>query len=127
MWPKVINKVKVTHHGEGHIKVKVKYLHPFKFYEAYTLCQAGGLHSTQMLLVSFVIVRGTYNKKFFMTVDVWEERIHKLCNTAHFSSEFIPTKEFHCPRANLILTIQIRGTLTYVLLGKFAQVNCDPA
>ena len=24
MWPKVINKVKVTHHGEGHIKVKVK-------------------------------------------------------------------------------------------------------
>ena len=23
MWPKVINKVKVTHQGEGHIKVKV--------------------------------------------------------------------------------------------------------
>ena len=24
MWPKVINKVKVTHQGESHIKVKVK-------------------------------------------------------------------------------------------------------
>ena len=36
MWPKVINKVKVTHQGEGHIKVKVKYLHPFKFYVACT-------------------------------------------------------------------------------------------
>ena len=24
MWPKVTNKVKVTHQGEGHIKVKVK-------------------------------------------------------------------------------------------------------
>ena len=31
------------------IKVKVKYLHPFKFYVAHTL-QAGGLHSTEMLL-----------------------------------------------------------------------------
>ena len=35
----VINKVKVTHQGEGHIKVKVKYLHPFKFYVAHTLCK----------------------------------------------------------------------------------------
>ena len=32
MWPKVINKVKVTHQGEGHSKVKVKYLHPFKLH-----------------------------------------------------------------------------------------------
>ena len=32
-----MNKVKVTHQGEGHIKVKVKYLHPFKFYVACTL------------------------------------------------------------------------------------------
>ena len=39
MWPKVINKVKVTHQGEGHIKVKVKYLHPFKYYVAHTLCK----------------------------------------------------------------------------------------
>ena len=27
----VINNVKVTHQDEGHIKVKVKYLQPFKF------------------------------------------------------------------------------------------------
>ena len=39
MWLQVINKVKVTHQGEGHIKVKVKYLHPFKFYVAHTLCK----------------------------------------------------------------------------------------
>ena len=37
MWLQVINKVKVTHQGEGHIKVKVKYLHPFKFYVAHAL------------------------------------------------------------------------------------------
>ena len=39
IWPKVINKVKVTHQGQGHIKVKVKYLRPFKFYVAHTICK----------------------------------------------------------------------------------------
>ena len=39
MWLQVINKVKVTHQGEGHIKFKVKYLHPFKFYVAHALCK----------------------------------------------------------------------------------------
>ena len=39
-------KVKFIHQGEGHIKVKVKYLHPFKFYVAHTFCKPGGLHST---------------------------------------------------------------------------------
>ena len=34
-----IFKVKVTHQGECHIKAKVKYLHPFKFYVAHTLCK----------------------------------------------------------------------------------------
>ena len=37
MFPKVINKVKVTHQGKGHIKVKIKYLHPFQFFIAPTL------------------------------------------------------------------------------------------
>ena len=32
MWPKIINKVKVTHQSQGHIKVKVKYLLPFQLY-----------------------------------------------------------------------------------------------
>ena len=32
IWLYVINKVKVTHQGEGHIKVKIKYLQAFKFY-----------------------------------------------------------------------------------------------
>ena len=27
------------HQGEGHIKVKVRYLHSFKFYVAHTLCK----------------------------------------------------------------------------------------
>ena len=31
MWLQVINKVKVTHEGEGHFKVKVKYLSPSNF------------------------------------------------------------------------------------------------
>ena len=53
IWLQVINKVKVTHQGEGHIKVKVKYLHPFIFYAAHTLCKRGGLHSTEMLLAIF--------------------------------------------------------------------------
>ena len=38
MWLQVINKVKFIHQGEGHIKVKVKYLHSFKFYVVHTLC-----------------------------------------------------------------------------------------
>ena len=39
VWLQVINKVKFIHQGEGHIKVKVKYLHPFKFYVARTFCK----------------------------------------------------------------------------------------
>ena len=39
IWLQIINEVKVTHQGEGHIKVKVKYLHPFKFYIAFTVCK----------------------------------------------------------------------------------------
>ena len=39
IWLQVINMVKVTHQGECHIKVKVKYLHPFKFYVTHTLCK----------------------------------------------------------------------------------------
>ena len=37
MWLQVINKVKVTHQGEGHIRVKEKYLCPFQFYVAHTI------------------------------------------------------------------------------------------
>ena len=39
VWLQVINNVKFIHRGEGHIKVKVKYLHLFKFYVACTLCK----------------------------------------------------------------------------------------
>ena len=39
VWLQVINKVKFIHQGEGHIKVKVKYLHPFRFYVAHTFCK----------------------------------------------------------------------------------------
>ena len=42
----VINKVKVTHQGEGHIKVKEKYLCPFQFLYGPYCQQAGGLHLT---------------------------------------------------------------------------------
>ena len=37
VWLQVINKVKFIHQGEGHIKVKVKYLQSFKFYVAHAL------------------------------------------------------------------------------------------
>ena len=39
VWLQVINKVKFIHQGEGDIKVKVKYLHSFKFYVAHTFCK----------------------------------------------------------------------------------------
>ena len=39
LWLQVIKKVKFIHQGEGHIKVKVKYLHPFRFYVAHTFCK----------------------------------------------------------------------------------------
>ena len=37
MWLQVINKVKVTHQGQGHVKVKVKYILPFKLYAKFYL------------------------------------------------------------------------------------------
>ena len=39
VWLQVIKKVKFIHQGEGHIKFKVKYLHPFRFYVAHTFCK----------------------------------------------------------------------------------------
>ena len=39
MWLYIINKIKVTHQGEGHIKVKVKYPYSFNFCVAHTLCK----------------------------------------------------------------------------------------
>ena len=39
MWLQSINKVKVTHQGKGHIKVKVKYLAPFQFNVKFYLFQ----------------------------------------------------------------------------------------
>ena len=37
MWLQVTNKVKVTHQGEGHIKVKVRNLFPFQLYVQFYL------------------------------------------------------------------------------------------
>ena len=61
MWPKVINKVKVTHQGEGHIKVKVKYLHPFKFYVAHTLCKRVVCIRLKCCLFAFVLTMNLLN------------------------------------------------------------------
>ena len=54
IWLKVINKVKVTYQGEGHIKVKVKYLHPFKFYVAHALCKRMVCIRLKCYLLDFV-------------------------------------------------------------------------
>ena len=51
MWLQVINKVKVTHQGEGHIKVKVKISSSLQILCSLYSLQAGGLHSTEILLV----------------------------------------------------------------------------
>ena len=51
MWLQVINKVKVTHQSEGHIKVKVKISTSLSILCSLYSLQAGGLHSTKMLLV----------------------------------------------------------------------------
>ena len=40
MWLQVLNKVKVIHQGEGHIKVKVRNLLPFKLYVKFYLLLA---------------------------------------------------------------------------------------
>ena len=48
MWLQVINKFKFIHKGHGHIKVKVRYLHPFNILCSMYSLQAGGLHSTEM-------------------------------------------------------------------------------
>ena len=60
MWLKVINKVKVTHQGEGHIKVKVKYLHPFRFYVAHTLCKRVVCIRLKCYLFSLVFTIGQH-------------------------------------------------------------------
>ena len=51
MWLQVINKVKVTHQGEGHIKVKVKISTSLQILCSPYSLQAGGLHSAEILLV----------------------------------------------------------------------------
>ena len=42
--------------GEGHIKVKVKYLHPFKFYATRTLCKRVVCIRLKCYLFIFVLV-----------------------------------------------------------------------
>ena len=39
IWLQVINEVKVTHQGKGHIKVKVKISSSFQFYNKFYLFQ----------------------------------------------------------------------------------------
>ena len=56
MWLQVINKVKVTHQGQGQSKLSTS---------LQILCspcslQAGGLHSTEMLLVLFMFNNSPY-------------------------------------------------------------------
>ena len=52
IWLQVINEVKVTHQGEGHIKVKVKMSTSFPILCSPYFLQAGGLHSTECILVN---------------------------------------------------------------------------
>ena len=51
MWLQVMNKVKFTHQGEGHTKVKVKSSTSLQILCGSYSPQAGGLHSTECVLV----------------------------------------------------------------------------
>ena len=62
MWLQFINKVKFMHQGEGHIKGKVKYLHPFRFYVAHTLCKRVVYNRLKCVLVS-LLKQQNYPKK----------------------------------------------------------------
>ena len=53
IWLQVINEVKVTNQGEGHIKVKVKISTSLQILWSPYFLQVGGLHSTECVLVSF--------------------------------------------------------------------------
>ena len=48
MWLQVMNKVKFTYQGEGHIKVKVKISTSLQILCSSYSLQVGGLHSTEM-------------------------------------------------------------------------------
>ena len=55
VWLQVINKAKFIHQGEGHIKGQNKISTSLQIlYSSYSL-QAGGLHSTECVLVNQVI------------------------------------------------------------------------
>ena len=65
MWPWVINKVKVTHQREGHIKVKEKYLCPFQFCVAHTVSMGVVCIRLKCILVLFYFNISIFNIKLF--------------------------------------------------------------
>ena len=83
-------KVKVTHQGEGHIKVKVKYLHPFKFYVSHALCKRvvciqlkcylfKNIFCLKALAVSWVWDFCSMISKTYMYNWYWQTKTMKLC------------------------------------------------
>ena len=80
MWLQFINKVKVTHQSEGHIKIKVKYLRPFQLYVGHTVKQVGGLHFIEMRFFLFCwFFRKTYfSAKEFMSQNILTDVLANL-------------------------------------------------
>ena len=70
IWLQVINKVKVTHQGEGHMKVKTKYLHHFKFYVACTLCKR--VVCIQLNAFLYVFMSPTHGTWLFVDFNLFE-------------------------------------------------------
>ena len=67
MWLQVINKVKVTDQGKGHIKVKIKISTSLQILCSSYSPQADGLHSTEMrtwLLITFSWTSVTSSQTF---------------------------------------------------------------
>ena len=66
MWLQVMIKVKFMHQGEGHIRSKTKYLHPFRFYVAHTLCKQVVCIRLKCILVKVTVLLLTYADIHFL-------------------------------------------------------------
>ena len=94
--------MKVTYQGEGHIKVKVKYLHPFKFYVAHTLCKQVVCIRLKCYLLSIVIatlLRGHFpcTVKDFLNFLTVQRRLYCALKIRYFISSlhFLISNIFH--------------------------------
>ena len=86
IWLQVINEVKVTHQGEGHIKVKVKYLHPFKFYVAHTFCKQVVCIQLNAFLFLLALQKVSFSFEF---IEISKSNLSHLPDLAKYEVQFL--------------------------------------